>query len=380
MSARFDAVIVGSGILGLASAWAFAQRGLRVVVVERDPAPVGAFIRNFGMVWPIGQPPGRMYELALRSRDRWLELLAEAGIWHRHCGSIHALRHPLEMQVAEEFLAADTGIRAEMISPAQARQRCRIVREEGLLGAIWSGEELCVNPVQVPGQLIQFLRGKGVEFRFSTSALSADAGRLETSAGTLHADRILICPGDQMTLFGEEMREAGVTRCRLQMLRAVSEPPVDMGSHFCAGLTLAHYESFARCPSLPELKAHFGQRYPGQVEHGIHLLVSQHQDGAFTIGDSHHYGDEAPPFRREEVDELILAYLAEAADIPSLRITERWQGVYAKRMDSPYLLLEPKPGVALLTVTSGIGMTLSMGLGEAVAGLMTERTGWLSES
>lgn len=84
-----DVAVVGGGIVGLAFAWEAARRGRSVVLFDRTPVPQGASVRNFGMVWPIGQVPGADYARALRSRERWLELKRKAGVWAEECGSLH---------------------------------------------------------------------------------------------------------------------------------------------------------------------------------------------------------------------------------------------------------------------------------------------------
>lgn len=133
-----------------------------------------------------------------------------------------------------------------------------------------------------------------------------------------------------------------------------------------AGLTLSHYKSFDKCPTLPALKARFARELPEYGRYGIHVLVSQNGQGEIVIGDSHIYGDSVEPFDDPYIDTLILDYLHTFLRVPQLRIASRWHGVYAKHPAQPYLILQPAPGVTAVTGVGGVGMTLSFGLAEHV--------------
>ena len=64
MNREFDIAVVGGGILGLAHAYEARQRGLSVALFERNPRPQGASVRNFGIIWQLGQAAGTGRELA----------------------------------------------------------------------------------------------------------------------------------------------------------------------------------------------------------------------------------------------------------------------------------------------------------------------------
>lgn len=68
-----DAVFVGGGIIGLAAAYRAQQRGLDVLVLERDRAGSGASHVAAGVLAPVGDPLGR------RSLDLYPDFVAELG-------------------------------------------------------------------------------------------------------------------------------------------------------------------------------------------------------------------------------------------------------------------------------------------------------------
>ena len=365
---QIDIAVVGAGILGLAHAYHFARAGLKVAVFERSPMAIGASIRNFGMVWPIGQPPGEMREIALRSRQIWSEVLAQSGIWHRECGSIHLAYHQDELDVLSEFAdkAPEFGYSCGVISPQVIADKSPVVQQSGLLGGLFSPSEICVFPRQVIGELPAYLETLGVEFHFGTAVTAASTGSLIAGEVEFLVSQILLCTGDDFeTLFPLDYASMGMTRSKLQMMRMKpKDPAFKIGTHLCAGLTLGHYSNFRICDKLPSLLERYQRDWPRQVHWGIHLLVSQHEDGCLTVGDSHEYGLKVDPFMQEEIDRLILQYLATFLDIRELEIIERWYGVYAKHPSRAYVAEEIRKGIHVVTGVGGAGMTLSFGLAE----------------
>jgi FAD dependent oxidoreductase TIGR03364 len=354
--------IIGAGIIGLAHAYLAAKAGLKVSVFERNPAANGASVRNFGMIWPIGQAAGQMYELALRSREIWLQMLHEASLPYLPTGSLHVAYREDEAAVGREFVqrGKPLGYACEWLDAAKTLEKTSAIRCEGLIGAVWSPTELTVDPRHVIARLPQFLSERyGVTFHFNTAVS-------EVTTGHLQADVFVVASGDDFqTLFPEIFKDAGLTRCKLQMLRTVEQPQNwALGPALAFGLTFRHYPTFAICDSLAALKARVKDETPEFDKWGIHVMASENSTRQITLGDSHEYGLEVSIFDRAHVNELILEYARQFLRVPDMQIAETWHGVYAKHPDRPFLRLTPQEGVRIVTVTSGIGMTLSFGLAE----------------
>jgi FAD dependent oxidoreductase TIGR03364 len=368
---RFDDAVVGAGILGLAHAYHLARRGRRVIVFERTPRAMGASVRNFGMLWPIGQPPGRLRQMAMRSLQHWLQVLASSSLWHEQTGSLHLAYRDDEAQVLREFgreLSAQ-GEAVDLLIPDQVQERTRAVKRDGLQLALWSPHEVCIDPREVIAGLPPWLAIRfGVVFEFGRTITAVETRRVISGQASWSAERVWICSGDELRLlFADQFEDCGLLRCKLQMMR--SQPYGQerrIGPMLASGLTLRHYSAFQNCPTLPALRRRVSEESPWFDRYGIHVLVSQNGRGELTIGDSHEYGAAIEPFDKTEVDEYILDYLKTFVDVPGLRIASRWHGTYAKHPKLPYVLVHPLPGVTAITGVGGAGMTLSFGLAEQV--------------
>ena len=369
---RESVAIIGAGIVGLAHAWSAAERGHAVTVFERSGVASGASIRNFGMVWPIGQPDDTRH-IAMLSRERWLSLAEQSGIWVNPYGSLHLAHREDEWCVLQEFYAhhQHTELRPHLrlLDRQTALSRSPAIHPEGFLGALESDLEICVNPTEAVRSIPAWLSQRwGVQFEFECAVVECQTGKLRTArGGQQHFDRIIICSGhDFETLYPQSFRSMPIRKCKLQMLRTVAQPSNwKLGCHLASGLTLRHYKSYGCCPTLEQLKARVAAETPELDALGIHVMASQDNLGRIILGDSHEYGFDLDPFDSEQIDGLILRELQKIMALPSWEIESRWHGIYAKLNDAIAVVQAPEPGVFLCTGLGGAGMTLSFGLAEA---------------
>jgi glycine oxidase len=171
----YDAVVVGGGAIGLCCAWRAAQRGARVVVLDRAEPPAGATRVAAGMLAPIGElafGEPDLLRMTLDAAELYpgfvAELEAASGMstgYARH----GALQIALDRDEAAELrrvhdLQRSLGLGAEWLPP----RRCRDL-EPGLTpafnGGVHAPEEAAIDPRQLTAALLAVLAAEGVEVR-----------------------------------------------------------------------------------------------------------------------------------------------------------------------------------------------------------------------
>ena len=217
----FDAVFVGGGVIGLASAWRAAQRGARVCVLERAEPPAGATNVAAGMLAPVGEltfGERELLELALLSAARWPDFAAEVeaaggeATGFARCGALHVAldRDEAGNLRRKHDLQRELGLEAKWLTPTACREL-----EPGLVpnfsGGVLAGSEASVDPRALALALAAALREAGGELRTGTEVVDgiwdrerlvgvrtapvAEARPSDDLLQTVRADAVVLCNG-----------------------------------------------------------------------------------------------------------------------------------------------------------------------------------------
>ncbi len=277
-----------------------------------------------------------------------------------------------ELDVLEELssIFQDSGRPVTLITPEQIGNRFKGINQTNLKGGLFSNDEVIIDPREGIRNLPTYLNQKlGIEFIWGTAISRVKPGSVFSGSTRFDADLIFICSGaDFETLYPEVFNQQKITKCKLQMMRFVSDKPnYNLGTSICGGLSLLHYKSFTASKALETLKAKLQNELPEHLKWGIHVMVSQNMKGELTVGDSHEYGLDFDPFDKHFINQLILDYLKKMVHIDQWRLIESWNGIYPKMTNGKTdLHLEVENGVHIVNGIGGNGMTLSFGFAEEI--------------
>src|SRR5215211_8584968 len=206
-STRYDAVVIGAGLIGLASAWRARRRGLSVLVVDRADEPGGgASGVAAGMLAPVteadfGEEGSLRVNLA--GRERWPAFAAEleevSGLpsGYRDSGAlvVAADRDDAEALHRLHDFQHSLGLCSEWLTPS----RCRSL-EPGLSPRIAGGILAPQDGSADPRATVRALAAAAgeVELGVEVDAIEHDGAAVtgvRTRAGTVACDQAVVAAG-----------------------------------------------------------------------------------------------------------------------------------------------------------------------------------------
>jgi sarcosine oxidase len=189
LTERRDVVVVGAGVMGLASAWALRRAGRDVTVLEQFEVghPYGSS-HGASRIFRFAYDETEWVELAQEALPLWRELEQESGTEVLSLtGLLDARDDSAPLRIALEACSAEY----EMLDAEEAARRFGIELEGEVVLELHGGI------VRADRALAAFSRGIAIEPGVRVLALrpAEDGVSLETSTGTIEAALVVVAAG-----------------------------------------------------------------------------------------------------------------------------------------------------------------------------------------
>jgi len=271
-------VVVGGGIVGLATAVAMADRGDPPIVLEAE-ARLAAHqtghnsgVIHSGLYYKPGSAKARTCRAGLEAMYRFC---ADEGIPHRRCGKlvVAVSQDELPRLAALEERGRANGVSLRRLGPEEITE---LEPEIAGIAGLWIPETGIVNYSLVAEALARRLASYGGEVRLGHRVLSVTRERgemvLGTNRGEIRASRLVNCAGLQSDRIA---RLAGLSpEVRIVPFRGEYYTLRPERAHLVRGLVYPVPD-----PLLPFLGVHFTRGIDDVVEAGPNAVLALKREG-----------------------------------------------------------------------------------------------------
>ena len=365
-----DAIVVGGGVIGTSIAYRLADRGLKVVLVDREGIAAGTSGACDQAVLMQSKKPGLHLQLALASARLFptLEAELEAKIEYARHGGMIVIETEAELRLMADFVARQrqAGLAVELLSGDSARQRQPGLAPQ-IAGATWSEADAQVNPLLLAFAFAAAARRRGARLQFGVTVTGLlAAGRrvtgVATDQGPITADWVILATGVQTPELAATAGCVLPIRPRRGQL-IISEPvaPLLRGDLLSARYITAKLDPSLLNPDDPE------------VQMGIGLSLGQTASGNLLIGGSREFAGFDRSTQLPVVQAILRNALRLMPVLAGVRAIRTMAGLRPYTPDSlPIIGADPeRPGLFIAAGHEGDGIALSPITGVLVADLIT---------
>jgi D-hydroxyproline dehydrogenase subunit beta len=368
---KLDLTIVGGGIVGCAIAYHALKAGHSVHILDKDETPLGASVRNFGLVATGSIVPfeGVWRGYANRSAEVYREL-GEVGLPVSEQPTLYTAQNPHQVAILAQVArkADGFGVKAELLDGAALQKAYPALSATHNLAGLRFPKDLSVSPAVFVPAFHEYLKRQGV--RFTTLGKAATLADLQPYTEEPNQRLILATGAEVLTGLEGLYHAQGIQLCHLQMYRIRPSEALDLGYTLATGWSMHRYHIFATSEADAALLE--GDELPEAVKaHGIHLLLKPQADGSFLFGDTHHYTPYVPagPFPTEwhtEADGILTAELhRHFPQVSSWAFEQQWLGYYPTHPTRGSMLVRFDDQTLLVSILGGKGMSTAFGFAEA---------------
>lgn len=204
MSKTADVIIIGSGVIGCATAYYLAKKGTSVIVLDKDEnIGNGGSARNGGGVRQSGRDPRELPLAMYAVNNLWPTLSEELGVnveYHKE-GNLRLgkTEHHLEILQGLTDRATACGLDVRMIDGAEVRAINPYLSDE-VIGASWCATDGHANPLMTTLGYYRAARRLGVQFYTGEEVtelqtIKGKARRVITKKNVFEGEKIIVAAG-----------------------------------------------------------------------------------------------------------------------------------------------------------------------------------------
>jgi sarcosine oxidase subunit beta len=360
MNRTYDAIVVGAGSVGMPTAMALGERGLRTLVIDMHPSPgQGENKHAIGGVRATHSAPGKILTClrSLQILSTWKQVHGDDIEWVQG-GYLYPCYRQADADLLQNLLPLQKayGLKIDFVGPQAVGEIVPGINSDGLLGGTFAPEDGTMSPLLVANAYYRRAVRLGVEFRFKEkiTRVHVDGGRtagVETDRGRHSAPVVVDAAGPLSAPLGETagIRIPVVPDCHEA---AITEP----------------VQPFFRC-MLVDVR-------PAPGSKNFYFYQNLHGQVVFCITPD-------PPIvgtdKRETsvfLPQVCARLVHLLPRLKNLRVRRTWRGLYPMTPDgSPIVGWNREvPGLLHATGMCGQGLMLGTGVGELAARLVTQTT------
>jgi monomeric sarcosine oxidase len=200
VTVRADLIIVGAGLAGAAAAYAAANRGLNVAVLEAfGPAHRNGSSHGSARIFRRAYPDPLYVRLTGQAGQRWRSLEAEAG------QDLLTLTGGIDFGAAREperlhAVLTECGVPAELLAEGAAAERWPAIDFRGVGQVMYHADAGVLDPDRAIAAMLRLAAARGADVRFDTPVerlATAPAGGAiaSTASETFEAPVVVVAAG-----------------------------------------------------------------------------------------------------------------------------------------------------------------------------------------
>lgn len=355
---NYDVIIVGAGSVGVPAAMALGEKGIKTLVVDKRPSPgQGENKHAIGGIRATHSDPAKIIA-CLRSLEifsTWEEKYGDNIEWLKG-GYVFPVYREKEEKILGSFLPIqkEFGLNIDYVSPETIREIIPGINPNGLMGGTVSPDDGSTSPLLAINAFYRRAKEMGVTFKFKAEVKefilkNREIRGIKTQGGNYFAPVVVDASGAGTMSLSKSLG------CNM---------PVTPESHEAA--ITEPVEQFCNA-MVVDLRPAPGSR-------NYYFYQNKHGQFVFCITPD-------PPIAGTDYRETsiflpqVCARMVELMPrLKNLRVRRVWRGLYPMTSDGSPFLGWNRDVRGLLHVTGmcGQGFMLGPGLGEVIAGMVTD--------